>query len=408
VKLAFVTTRVPYPMNSGGRIRSFHLLHEVSKVHDVTLVSACETREEEDALAAVRAAIPRLAARVTRVRPRGNPRAKLLRILRTPFDPLPYTWAGFCDPLFAENVKGAVSSGRFDLIHCDHVQVAATLLGLDTPPRVLNAHNVEALLLRRVAERAGRVWRRAFFTWQAAKARRAEAQAFDGFDHCVAVSEPDADEIRHSAPGLPVSIVPNGVDIDWFRPDSHRPEPGRLVFVGAMDWLPNADAVCFFAAEVLPLVRRQAPEAELLVIGRNPGSLERRIAADGVRFTGTVDDIRPHLQGAGLVVVPLRIGGGTRLKILESWSMAKAVVSTSIGAEGLPVRDGENIAIADRPDEMAERIVQLLRDPPAAERLGREGRRAVLDRFSWPKVAAALLFTYEQVVAGGPVRSRRT
>jgi polysaccharide biosynthesis protein PslH len=406
MKLAFVTTRVPYPLNSGGRIRSFHLLDEVSKVHDVTLVTACESREEEDALAAMRSAISRLAARVTRVRPRNSPRAKLLRLLRTPFDSLPYTWAGFRDPLFKKNVRSAVSCGRFDLVHCDHVQVAGTLLGFDTPPRVLNAHNVEALLLQRIADQQG-VWLRALFSWQAAKARRAEAKAFNAFDHCVAVSEPDADEIRRSAPRLPVSIVPNGVDVEWFRPDSLRPEPDRLVFVGAMDWLPNADAVRFFAAEVLPRVRRRAPEAELLVIGRNPGPLERRIAPGGVRFTGTVEDVRPHLQAASLVVVPLRIGGGTRLKILESWSMAKAVVSTSVGAEGLPVVDGENIAIADRPDEMAERILELLRDPPAAERLGREGRRAVLERFSWPKVATALLLTYDQVLAEGPLRSRR-
>ena len=180
-----------------------------------------------------------------------------------------------------------------------------------------------------------------------------------------------------------------------------------MVFTGAMDWFPNVDSINFFVKEVFPKIKKSVPRAQLRVVGRHPSeSLMRRLAGDGIHFTGTVDDVRPHLAQARLVIVPLRIGGGTRLKILEAWAMGKAVLSTSIGAEGLPAVDGENIAIADTPETLAERAVALLDDAKVVARLGAAGRYIAEERFAWRRVAEALLQAYEETVSSARRRSQ--
>jgi len=178
------------------------------------------------------------------------------------------------------------------------------------------------------------------------------------------------------------------------------------VFTGAMDWLPNVDGARFFASQVLPRLRQRVPRVRMLVVGRGPSlSLERELAGTGVELTGAVDDVRPYLARAGLVVVPLRIGGGTRLKILEAWAMGRPVLSTTIGAEGLPARDGDGIAIADDPEAFAARAAELLGDPTMGTRLGRRGREIAEVHFAWEAVGAALLRAWEDTAARGARRA---
>jgi len=401
MRIAFITARIPFPPNAGGRIRTFHLLKEISRIQSVTLLTAVEEQEDEGALAALQQSIPQMRVRAVKVPPRNRPLRRLVRALRSPIDPLPYTWAGYRHRRFLAHVRLSLHQGEFEIIHCDHIQVAHTLLGLRTPPRVLNAQNVESLLIRRVAKQESRGWRKALIAWQAKKTLRAELQTFPSFDRCVAVSEIDRAIIELIAPGRPVSIVPNGVDADWFKPSCEPSNPYMMVVTGAMDWFPNIDGITFFVREVLPRIRQRVPLAELWVVGRNPSeSLMGRLGGNGVRFTGTVDDVHPYLAWARLVVVPLRIGGGTRLKILEAWAMGKAVVSTSIGAEGLPAVDGVNIVLANTPEAMAEHAVAMLEDQKAGERLGVEGRRTVENHFAWERVADALLQAYEETLTG--------
>src|SRR5215471_15196951 len=190
------------------------------------------------------------------------------------------------------------------------------------------------------------------------------------------------------APGTAVSVVRNGVDLTQFTPDSCPEDPHLIVFTGAMDWLPNVDGATFLVREILPRIRKRDPDAHLLVVGSNPTELlVRTLAGPSVRFTRSVEDVRPYLRQARLVVVPLRIGGGTRLKILEAWALGKPVVSTTIGAEGLPIQDGTNIALADSAEAFAQRVIELLKDTPAAGQLGIAGRRVVEELFGWDRVA---------------------
>jgi sugar transferase (PEP-CTERM/EpsH1 system associated) len=401
VRIAFVTVRVPYPENSGGRIRTFQLLRHVSQVHPVTLVTALEGPAEARAAAELQERIPQLTIRAVQVPPRNTPARRLGRALTGVFDPLPYTWAAFRHRRFTANLGRVLGDGAYNLLHCDHVQVAHAVLAVgSTPPRLLNAHNVDSLLIGRLAEVEGRAWRRALIRWQAGKIRRAEERTYPAFDGCLAMSDVDRAHIERTAPGLPVWTVPNGADTEQFSPVSAPPDPDVMVFTGAMDWQPNVDCVRWFARDILPLVRRQQPQARLVVVGREPSpALIRELAGLHVELTGTVEDVRPYVARAALFVVPLRVGSGTRLKILEAWAMAKPVLSTTLGAEGLPARDGENIVLADTAEELARRAVTLLRSPLEARGLGAAGRQVVEDGFSWKRVGDLLLQAYEATLS---------
>lgn len=409
MKIAFVTVRVPYPENSGGRIRTFQLLKHVSEVHPVTLVTAIEGPAEARAAAELQERIPRLAIRAVEVPPRNTPTRRLRRALAGVFDPLPYTWAAYRHRRFTANLGQVLAGEAHTLLHCDHVQVAHAVLAVGhTPPRLLNAHNVDSLLISRLAEVEGRAWRRALIRWQAGKIRRAEGRTYPAFDGCLAMSDVDRAHIERATPGLPVWTVPNGADTELFSPVTAPPDPDVMVFTGAMDWQPNVDSVRWFARDILPSIRRQQPRARLLVVGREPSpALIRELAGLHVEFTGTVEDVRPYVARAAVFVVPLRVGSGTRLKILEAWAMAKPVLSTALGAEGLPARDGNNIVLADTAEELAQRAVTLLRSPGEARRLGLAGRQVVEEGFSWKRVGDLLLQAYEATLSrrGEPART---
>ncbi|MGH7349629.1 MAG: glycosyltransferase, partial [Candidatus Rokuibacteriota bacterium] len=265
MKVAFVAVRPPFPLNSGGRIRTFHLLKHVSQVHRVTLVTAGETPEEAGAAAALQEQVPRLTLRLAAIPPRGAMGRRVLRALRSPVDRLPYTWAAYRHPRFTENLRRTLAEQAYDLVHCDHTQVAHAVLALRTPPRLLNAHNVDSLLLERLAAVEPRGWKRALIRWQVGKVRAAERRTYPGFDGGLAMSEVDRTLIRSLAPGKPIWTIPNGVDLEWFEPVQADGEPDLMVFSGAMDWLPNVDAVELFAREILPRIRRRLPGARLLV-----------------------------------------------------------------------------------------------------------------------------------------------
>jgi glycosyltransferase involved in cell wall biosynthesis len=210
------------------------------------------------------------------------------------------------------------------------------------------------------------------------------------FDHVVAVSDEDLAAFRDDYGVTRASAVPTGVDTGYFRPSGGvARRPHELVFTGSMDWLPNEDAIRHFAADVLPLVRREVPDVTLTVVGRNPPPAVRELAAlyDHVEVTGSVPDVRPYMERAAAFVVPIRIGGGTRLKIYEAMGMERAVVSTTVGAEGLPVRDGHDLVLADGAEAFAAAVVRLLRDPASAAALGARSAETVRSQFGWDRVS---------------------
>src|SRR6185312_5215750 len=208
--------------------------------------------------------------------------------------------------------------------------------------------------------------------------------------HVLTVSEADKDFFSDFVDRSKMTVISTGVDTNYFRPDDGKEQRNSLVFTGSMDWMPNEDGVLYFIRSILPLVRREIPDVSFTIVGRKPSEKLRATAASepGVQVTGTVDDIRPYVREGSVYVVPLRIGRGTRLKIFEAMAMGKAIVSTTLGAEGLPISDGRNISIADSPEQFSSKVCQLLRDPEARRRLGSAARQLVEQHYSWSSVAA--------------------
>jgi glycosyltransferase involved in cell wall biosynthesis len=386
-------------------------LKRVSRAHEITLLTLVHGSTESDELTRLAVALPELEIRALHVLSRRHPVVRLRALAHTAMAAVPYPWAPYRVNAFARMVSGELSAGDYALVHCDQIQVAYTQFGRGAPPRLLTAHNVESRLVTRLAALDAPHWPGPVLSWQARKVLAAETQALSAFDACIAVSGTDGEALQALAPPLRVAVVPNGVDLEGFRETPVDPSSHILAFCGAMDWAPNADAAAFFAREVLPRIRQSQPQVQFQIIGRNPpASLVRRLTSEAVQFSGTVADVRPYLAAARLVVVPLRSGSGTRLKILEAWAMGRPVLSTTLGAEGLPADDGTNIAIADDAESMAARAVSLLADLSESRRLGAAGRRLVAGHFGWDAVARRLLEVYDDTAgrAGMPDDVRRS
>jgi glycosyltransferase involved in cell wall biosynthesis len=229
---------------------------------------------------------------------------------------------------------------------------------------------------------------------------RAEQNYLKLADHVLAVSENDRDEFVSFLDPTRLTVIPTGVDTEFFQPSPEEEAPDSIVFTGSMDWLPNEDAMVYFIEQILPLIRNELPQASLKVVGRKPSRRLQELAArkPGVELTGWVEDVRPHVARGAVCVVPLRIGGGTRLKIFEAMAMGKAVVSTSIGAEGLPVQHSQDILLADDPAEFAHSVVSLLRNSSERKRLGVAARKLVEENYGWPKIARTFAAVLAQVV----------
>jgi glycosyltransferase involved in cell wall biosynthesis len=239
---------------------------------------------------------------------------------------------------------------------------------------------------------------------------RFEGRTLARFDHVLAVSETDRATLQalyRPFVTAPISVVRTGVDTSYFTPGPESAvRQGEIVFVGSMDWTPNEDAVTYFCADILPRIRAAVPEARLRIVGRSPSPAVRRLAEPGVvEVTGRVDDVRDELRTAEVCVVPLRVGGGTRLKIFEAMAAGTAVVSTSVGAEGLPVVDGRHLLVADDTRAFAAQVVDLLRSPGRRREMARAARELVVSNFDWSVVAGDLEEALLKTV-GGAERGR--
>jgi glycosyltransferase involved in cell wall biosynthesis len=278
---------------------------------------------------------------------------------------------------------------HFDSIVCDFLSVAPNIPDLSRA--VLFQHNVETMIWRRHAEHASGPLRRAYFGLQAKRMFETERRVCRAAAHVIAVSRSDAGQMKELFGIDRISEVSTGVDLDYFRRPGQTTNCHDLVFVGAMDWLPNIDGARFFVNEILPVIRRSRPQCSLVLAGRSPVPEIRAFGQNDplITVTGTVPDVRPYIWDAGVSIVPLRIGGGTRLKIYEAMAAGTPVVSTPVGAEGLDVTDGLNISLAADPKSFAARCLALLDDQDRARAQASAALDLVTSRFSWDQVGRA-------------------
>lgn len=387
MNVLFVAEDCPYPPNNGGRLRTYNLLKHLSLQHEITLVSPVETGINLDT------ALEHGLKRVIQVSPA---RQTVMRRLTSLVSQQPYIVCKYENPTMRVAVQSALTTGSFELLHCDSAMVARTI-PVHTPiPKVLNMHNIEAVIWERYIAEERRPWIVPLLRSQLSKIAAFESQLPRLFDWCVAVSKRDREQMRLRYGWENVSVVQNGIDLDHYRP---LPDPLKqtIVLIGSLDYRPNKDAVRWFIESIWPRVRADMPEANMLVIGRCPsGSIVDLCKRAGIHLHPDVPDTRPFLAEASLVVSPIRIGSGTRLKILEAMASARCVVSTTIGAEGLDVCDGEHLMIADEPSDFAYKVISMLRDPIRRQELARAGRSFVEPKLGWECVAAQMEKAWEK------------
>jgi glycosyltransferase involved in cell wall biosynthesis len=385
MKLLWVNTNFLHPTNKGGSIRSLGMLRHLRRRHEIHFAALADPRSPEGPERSgeyCHRAYP-----FPHSAPERGSAAFWWQLLGGLVSPLPVAVKRFQAPAFGRELERLLQSERFDRAVVDHLMPAAHFP--DLPHSLLFQHNVETIIWRRHAEQAATPAHRAYFQLQAQRMYRFERRVCREAGHVVVVSPQDAAWTRELFGVSQVSEVPTGVDLDYFTPREEVPKQYDFIFVGSMDWLANIDGVLYFAREILPLIRRRRPRASFAVVGRKPSAEVLDLARQdaGITVTGTVADVRPYLWASRLSIVPLRIGGGTRLKIYEAMAAKSPLVSTSIGAEGLEYTDGENIRIADSPQDFANQCLDLLDHPQDAARIAEAAWQMVEARYTWDKVA---------------------
>ena len=387
--LLWLKTELLHPVDKGGRIRTYNMLRALKRKHRITYLTLDNGAAAPDATERAAEYCHDLVRVPFREAARRSPRF-WLELAGNLLSPLPYAVAKYRSPAMREAIVRAVRERGVDLLVCDFLFPSQNVPDGLPCRTVLFQHNVEAMIWKRHAQvREGKP-SHGYFKAQWRRMARFERAECRRFDQVVAVSRDDAELLEREYGLADVADVPTGVDTDYFRPSGAvAQEPADLVFTGSMDWMPNEDGILWFVDEILPRIHERRPEATLTVVGRNPPP---RIAAlagrdPRLRVTGTVPDVRPYLERASVFVVPLRVGGGTRLKIFEAMAAGTPVVSTTIGAEGLPVEPGTHLLIGDTPEAMADAAVRVLQDREAAARMSRAAATLVQERFGWETVA---------------------
>jgi glycosyltransferase involved in cell wall biosynthesis len=384
MKILFVHKQILFPRDTGGKIRVLNVLKHLGQWHDVTYVSNLRPGEEQylESMQGLGLRMETVAGATSR---RGGARffAEALWNLTSP---LPFTIARNYDAEIRKRITELLAVESYDLLICDTVVMAPHTVGLNASASILFQHNVEAQILKRHAEAATGL-KAIYMRDQWRRMKRFEAKCGGEFDTVIAVSERDKEAFEREYGWRHCDAIDTAVDADFFEDESGE-VPGRVTFLGSMDWMPNQDGVSWFVREVWPLIRLGEPDAEFHVVGRTPPDEIRRLAqTPGVRIVGGVPDVRPHLAQTSVFVVPILVGGGTRLKIFEAMASARAVVSTTIGAEGLPIVPGQHYLAADDPRSFADAVLQLLKDDVSRTRMRREANRYVRDRFSSEPIA---------------------
>ena len=426
-RILFLAPQVPYPPHQGTTIRNYNLLINLADDFEVHLL--CFQQEGDDPVG--NTPLPRLLPVVDSAP--APVRSTSRRVVTTLTSPLPDMALRLASDTFQTRLGALLEKYRYDIVQIEGIEMAPYGLWLvnhplwrsarvkenlpgipiGRPALVFDDHNAEYVLQQRAWEtdvrRPARWHAAAYSAIQVNKLRRYERQICQQADRVIVVSDADRDALRTLDMTLDITVVPNGVDLDYYAAysrerDSQAPDygPKALVFTGKMDFRPNIDAVVWFADEVLPLIQREEPEARFVIVGKEPHPRVQALAGrPGITVTGWVPDIRAHIASAAVYVVPLRIGGGTRLKVLEAMAMHSAMVSTRLGCEGFPLNDQQIVAFADDADAFAAATVALLRDPVRRASQGEAGRQFVEANYGWQAIVPRLRAVYDTLSSNG-------
>ncbi|MDD3732751.1 MAG: glycosyltransferase family 4 protein [candidate division Zixibacteria bacterium] len=406
MKILLITHLVPYPPKGGVTLRNYNLLKETAAYHDIYMVTFYQRvhHKSEQALMEGIEEIRKL-CRHLEVFPIPSDFNRLrwyMLLFFNLFTATPYSAWRYSSRAMTATIKKLLKEQTFDLMELG--TIALGNFGRLAPelPKVMVHHNIESHLLYRRSRYVKNPLAKIYIAYQAAKLKRFERKMAPLIDYHTTCSQPDRELLLENYPRTRVDVVPNGVDTEYFQTTDDPVVPGQLIYVGGMTWFPNYDAMKYFIEDIWPLIIKELPHATLVHIGRQTSREFEKISQinPAVRFLGFADDIRPEITRSSVYIVPLRIGGGTRLKILDAFSMSSAVVSTSIGCEGIEVTDGKDILIADDPATFARKIITLCTDDELRENMKKQARLTAVTKYSWKIIAPKLEEVYRKAVAG--------
>lgn len=404
MKILLISHILPYPPKGGCPQRNYNLLKECSKTNEIHMLAfyrkshQANSSKLQDATSAMKQYCKKI--EVFKIPADHNRVLWYLLLFFNLFSPLPYSVWLYSSRRMKKAMIRYLDTNSYDIVEIGEIGLANYAKLAPEIPKILIHHNVESQLLFRRKKFVSNWLAKGYLWLQSLKLRRFERSAGKLFDFQTTVSEGDKKTLLKICPQARIAIIPNGVDTDYFMATNDKMESNSLIYVGGMTWFPNYDATMYFIREILPLIRAEIPDIQLHCIGRQVDKKFCEIASDddSVNIHGFVDDVRPLITRASAFIVPLRIGGGTRLKIVDALSMGKAIVSTSIGCEGLRVTNGKNIIIADSPEDFAGKTVELLRDPRLQNSLMSDARKTALEIYSWKIIAPMLIKVYQEAI----------
>lgn len=398
MKILWVKPGKLLPLDSGGKLRTYNILRYLCATHDVTYLSYYGGRRDQEYEQAILQHFPRAVSVHSQSLDMAG-FAQYLDYFRHLLSPAPYSVRKFTTRRVQRMLADWISERRFDIAVCDFLASTLNFPRELSIPTVLFQHNVESLLWKRRARYETARLDRWISKIEHVKMARFEPAQVRRFHRVLAVSDVDRSAMREMIDPERITVIPTGVDLDTYNYDRNlQPEGPLVVFAGAMDWAPNIDAVEYFCHDIWPDILKEVPEARFRIVGRKPHSRVQNLASASIEVTGTVPSVVDHLRDAAVLVVPLRIGGGTRIKIYEGMAMGKATVSTRLGAEGLDVHDGKDILLADDPQHFAEHVVTLLRDQKTRCQY-EEAAAATAQQYDWAVITERLAEALQRTVS---------
>lgn len=394
MQILIIADYLPYPLIGGDRIRIYNLLRRIASRHEVSLAAFLDKPEDNERVAHLQ----QFCARVeTASFQRRSRLARVPGLLRYALAGKPPELKLLHSEELGGKIRQLVSTMDFDIVQIEHARMGLYLETLPQNSRfksILMFHDITFQQYRRVSHIEQRWDKKLRALLHGVAMRQWEPRYAERFDRCTTVSEADQRLLKRANPRLRVDVIPNGVDIQKYQRLAAENVSPVLLFIGSMGYPPCVDAVLYFCREIFPHIRCTIGAAELWIVGKDPRPEVLQLNGDGVHVTGRVDDVIPYYRQSAVCVVPLRAGGGTRLKILEAMALGRPVVSTPIGCEGLDVIDGEHLLIADNPKQFAEKTLRLLTDRQLYQHISANGRQLVETRYDWDKIAGRLMEIY--------------
>ena len=400
MKILLISHLIPYPPRGGCSLRNYNLIKECSRNHEIYMVSfyrKTHVRGDislDDSIREMKKYCKDV--KVFKIPSEHNRLLWYLMLILNLFSLAPYSAWMYHSSAMIKAVKNMIKQYKFDVMEIGEIGLLKYARYAPSIPKVLVHHNIESQLLFRRSRAAKNPLAKLYLAIQAYKLKRYERLAGDNIDYHTTVSQIDKETLLRINSKANIAVIPNGVDTEYFKPMDIPIEKNNLVFVGGMSWLPNLDAMVYFKDEIWPLLKARVPDIKMTVIGAGPSRELINYSKRDPMFQvkGFVDDVRPFIAKAAVYVVPIRIGGGTRLKILDAMAMGKAIVSMSIGCEGIEAVDGKDIIVADEPEVFAEKIIALLTDEQRRQSIEKSARQNVENKYAWGKIGPHLEDVY--------------